>query len=254
MSGPLSISFVKLRSCILSPLCTYIHPLLLHVATDGNSVKIKVPNDTRRGDVLIMFIGGSASGKKIPSDPGEDWEHIVGTGKEDLNLNSFRKVYEGTNGIEEIRSDTTSVMHDNVFERDENWKIEDGKNTFVSLVALRGIDVRSPIVDADAEEDTMSGREGAARAPSVRGEKGGIVLACFAYDDPHVATVKEKGFEMILSSDTGGDGMAIAVAETSDGRTGSIEAIGRREEKVWYNFIEKHLFFFLRDTTLMILF
>ena len=176
-----------------------------------------------------MFIGGSASGKKRPSDPGKGWDEIIEIGKEDLNLKAFWKVYDDADDMEVV--EISDGYDDNIFE--ENWKIDDGKNTFVSLVGLRGIDDKKPVVDADAGEDTRDGRDGEAKAPSIRAEKGGIVLACFAYDDPHVATVTNKGYEMILSSDTGGgDGMAVAVAPTSNGKTGSIYAEGRGEEKV----------------------
>ena len=66
----------------------------------------------------------------------------------------------------------------------------------------------------------------------MRAEKGGAVLACFIYDDPHVATVRDGDFEMLLSTDPGGDGIALAIASTdSKGDTGSIRAQGRREEK-----------------------
>jgi len=200
-------------------------------AKDSNSVRVKVPKDADPGDILVMFIGGSASGNKRPSDPGKGWEEIFEIGKEDLNLKAFWKVYDGSDDMQVVETSNGYDIRDNIFE--ENWKIDDGKNTFVALVSVRGIDDRKPVVDADAGEDTLSGRDGKAKAPSIRAEKGGIVLACFVYDDPHVATVTNKGYDMLLSSDTGGgDGMAIAVAPTSkNDKTGSIYAEGRGEEK-----------------------
>lgn len=103
-----------------------------------------------------------------------------------------------------------------------------GKNTYVSVITLRGVDNLQPVVDAEAEEDTMPGREGAARAPEIDGEEGGIVLAAYIYDDPHGdITVTSDGFTMLLSAEAGsGDGMAIAVAPTSDSHVGPIEALG----------------------------
>mmetsp|Transcript_19333 Transcript_19333/g.55669 ORF Transcript_19333/g.55669 Transcript_19333/m.55669 type:complete len:688 (+) Transcript_19333:571-2634(+) len=217
--------------------------LTFESAKDSNSVKIRAPKDAEPGDILIIYIGGSASGNKIPSDPGKEWDKIIDIGKEDLNLKAFWKAYETSDAWEELSLDIgipgfkeTESEHRNasIFSTvaADDWKISDGKNTFVSIVALRGIDGRKPIVDADADEDTADGKEGDAKAPSVRAEKGGIVLACYIFDDPHVARVKDNDFEMLLSSDPGGDGMAIAVAPTkSDGNTGTIRAEGRREEK-----------------------
>ena len=204
--------------------------LTFESAKDSKPVKIRAPKDAEPGDILIIYIAGSASGKKIPSDPGKEWEDIIDIGKEDLNLKAFWKPYELSDAFEELTFDEDDYPSLN--SADEDLKISDGKNTFVSIVALRGIDGRKPIVDADADEDTDDGREGDAKAPSVRAEKGGAVLACFIYDDPHVATVRDDDFEMLLSTDPGGDGIALAIASTdSNGDTGSIRAQGRREEK-----------------------
>lgn len=210
--------------------------LTFESAKDSNSVKIRAPKDSELGDILIIFIGGSASGKKIPSDPGKEWEEILDIGKEDLNLKAFWKAYEVSDSLDEFMFGSTYHIFNATFNSSQiaqdDWKISDGKNTLVSIVALRGIDGRKPIVDADADEDTDDGREGNAKAPRVRAEKGGAVLACFIFDDPHVATVKDDDFDMLLSTDPGGDGMALAIASTdSNGDTGSIKAQGRREEK-----------------------
>ena len=161
-------------------------------AKDSNSVKIRAPKDAEPGDILIIYIGGSASGNKIPSDPGKDWEDIIDIGKEDLNLKAYWKTYDISDAYEEFSVDivnpgfneTEGEHRNDSFSpaTPDDWKISDGKNTFVSIVALRGIDGRKPIVDADADEDTMDGREGDAKAPSVRAEKRGVVLACYIYD------------------------------------------------------------------------
>ena len=216
--------------------------LTFESAKDSNSAKIRAPKDAEPGDILIIYVAGSASGKKIPSDPGKGWEEILDIGKEDLNLKAFWKTYELSDSFEEFTFDDAGSASFNTTNSEylynssqitrDDWKIDDGKNTFVSIVALRGIDGRKPIVDADADEDTDDGREGNAKAPGVRAEKGGAVLACFIFDDPHVATVKDDNFEMLLSTDPGGDGIAIAIAPAgSNGDTGSIRAQGRRDEK-----------------------
>ena len=208
-------------------------------AKDGDAVTINIPKTTEPGDVLVLFVAGSASGKKIPGRPGKgNWNQILAEGKEDLNLKAYYKVAESNDFLDEL-----PVVHipatDNVFNfplhvpaSEEKWKISGGKNTFVSLVSLRGVDPSNPVVDFDSGEDTETGREGDATAPSIRTEEGGVCLAIFAFDDPHQAVVTTKGFTMLLSTDTGtGDGLAIAVSSTDGDRTGSIRAIGSSYER-----------------------
>ena len=74
-------------------------------AKDSNSVKIRAPKDAEPGDILIIYIGGSASGNKIPSDPGKDWEDIIDIGKEDLNLKAYWKPYGISDAYEEFSID-----------------------------------------------------------------------------------------------------------------------------------------------------
>ena len=208
-------------------------------AKDGDAVTINIPKTTEPGDVLVLFVAGSASGKKIPGRPGKgNWNEILAEGKEDLNLKTYYKVAESNDFLDEL-----PVVHipsaDNIFnfplhapEFEENWKISGGKNTFVSIVSLRGIDPTNPVVDFDSGEDTETGREGDATAPSIRTEEGGMCLAIFAFDDPHQSVVTTKGFTMLLSTDTGtGDGLAIAVSSTDGDRTGSIRATGTSHER-----------------------
>jgi len=207
-------------------------------AKDGDAVTINIPKATEPGDVLVLFVAGSASGKKIPRSPGREWHLILAEGKADLNFKAYYKVAENNDFLDELQ-----VVHipaaDNIFnfplhvpEFAENWKISGGKNTFVGLTSLRGLDPSNPVVDFDSGEDTEIGREGDATAPSIRTEEGGVCLAILAFDDPHQAIVTTKGFTMLLSTDTGtGDGLAIAVSSTDGDRTGSIRATGTSYER-----------------------
>ena len=205
-------------------------------ARDGDTVTIEIPKDAEPGDVLVLYVGGSASGKKIPRRPGKDWNLIFEEGEEDLNLNAYYKVTEPKDFIDERPSVQISAI-DNIFDFSipdftNTWKISGSKNTFVSIVALRGVDRNTPVVDFDSGEDTGTGREGDAKAPGVRTEKDGIVLATFAFDDPHQAVITTKGFIMLLSTDSGtGDGLAIGVSPTNGDRTGSIDATGTSYER-----------------------
>ena len=63
-------------------------------AKDGEKVTIDIPKGTEPGDVLVLYVGGSASGKKMPSRPGNDWNLILEEGKEDLNLKAYYKIAE----------------------------------------------------------------------------------------------------------------------------------------------------------------
>ena len=159
-----------------------------------------------------MYIGGSAAGKKMPSDPKpfQGWSEIHRIGPNDLNLKAFYKPYE-------------SYSAPKVFD------VTDGKSTFLSIVALRGVNMRDPVIDSDAEKDVMPGRDGAARAPSVNTEENGLVLASYVYDDPQVANIEPRhNFDMLLTTDTkSGDGMAIGVSKsTRAGKSGTIYAEG----------------------------
>ena len=205
-------------------------------AKDGGAVTIDIPKGTEPGDVLVLYVGGSASGKKMPSRPGNDWTIIFEEGKEDLNLKAYYKIAEPNDFIDEQPSIEISTA-DNIFdfslpEIADSWKISGGKNTFVSIISLRGIDTANPVVDFGSDEDTESGREGDARAPSVRTEKEGVVVFAAAFDDPHQAVVSTKGFVMLLSTDSGtGDGLAIGISPTNGDRTGSIDATGTSYER-----------------------
>ena len=205
-------------------------------AKDGGDVTIGIPKNTEPGDVLVLYVGGSASGKKMPSRPGKEWTLILEEGKEDLNLKAYYKVAEPNDFIEEQPSVEISTA-DNIFDFSppdfaDNCTISKGKNTFVSIVSLRGVDSNNPVVDFDSGEDTESGREGDVKAPSVNTERDGVVLFAAAFDDPHQAVVTTKGFTMLLSTDSGtGDGLAIGISPTNGDRTGSIGATGTSYER-----------------------
>ena len=181
-------------------------------ANKYNDAVISIPEATEPGDMLVIYIGGSHAGKLIPSSPipRAGWEEIIDIGPSDLNLKAFYKPYESYN--------------DN-----DTYKVTDGKSTFVSIVAIRGLNKRRPVVDSGADKDVVSGREGGARAPSVETEDDGLILASYVYDDPQVAKVMGRHeFDMILSTDTrSGDGMAIGVKSTREGESGYIYAEGQ---------------------------
>lgn len=204
-------------------------------AKDGGAVTIDLPKGTEPGDVLVLYVGGSASGKKMPSRP-DDWTLILEEGKEDLNLKAYYKIAEPNDFIDKQPSVEISTA-DNIFDFSlpkfaDSWKISGGKNTFVSVFSLRGVDTTNPVVDFGSDEDTESGREGDAKAPSVRTEKEGVVIFAAAFDDPHHAIVTTKGFIMLLSTDSGtGDGLAIGISPTNGDRTGSIDATGTSYER-----------------------
>ena len=195
--------------------CKY-HPTistqLSPTANKYNDAVISIPEATEPGDMLVIYIGGSHAGKLIPSSPipRAGWEEIIDIGPSDLNLKAFYKPYESYN--------------DN-----DTYKVTDGKSAFVSIVAIRGLNKRRPVVDSGADKDVVSGREGGARAPSVETEDDGLILASYVYDDPQVAKVMGRHeFDMILSTDTrSGDGMAIGVKSTREGESGYIYAEGQ---------------------------
>lgn len=186
--------------------------------TYGDAMKyadaaIEVPSETKPGDMMIFYIGGSYAGNEKPGDPvpSKGWTEIEEIGPADLNLKAFYKKYE--------EGDRTE------------YNVKRGKSKFVSIVSVRGINDDCPVVDSKAQADTQRGSSGRATAPSVRGEDDGMVFATYVYDDPHEAKVTSRGFDMILSARTKtGDGMAVAVAKTEDGQVGSIDATGRSSE------------------------
>ena len=131
-----------------------------HTANKYSDAVISIPEATKPGDMLVIYIGGSHAGNLIPSSPipRAGWEEIIDIGPSDLNLKAFYKPYES-------------------YGDDDTYKVTDGKSTFVSIVAIRGLNKRRPVVDSGADKDVVSGREGGARAPNVQTEDDGVVLA-----------------------------------------------------------------------------
>ena len=177
--------------------------------SDSETLKISIPEGTRSGDLLALFVGGSGGSNKRPGEPSGGWYKFMKVGQNDLNLGTYHKVYN---------------------EKDDanTFTIEGGKKTFAILSTLRGVDRNFPLVDYSAKIESMPGSEGAALAPSVFGNEKGIVIGVFVYDDPHVVQVTNNAFEMLVSTATvKGDGMASAVAATTvTGYVGPILAYG----------------------------
>lgn len=170
------------------------------------SAIVAVPKGTRTGDLLVMFIGGSAKGKTKPGNPsGGGWTLILEKGPPDINLMAVYKEY--------VSGET------------DRYTVPDGKNTFVILVALRGVDIRNPVVDSGAYKDYGNGKMGQGLAPSVLTEDGGCVIGSFMYDDPHRVKIINDGFDTISSFVEQGDGMAAGISPTSGGKHKKISAI-----------------------------
>lgn len=173
-------------------------------------VVLSVPDNAETGDLLVLFVGGSASGTKIPGWPsGDSWELILTEGPNDINLAAYYKEYDPS---------------------ETEYTLSGGKNTFVTLTALRGIDNDDPIKDSDAEKDTMDGKNGEAKTPSIKTSNNGCVIGAFVFDDKHKATIINDGFSMMVSEKFAGDGMAVGVATTDGSESGEIETIGEGYE------------------------
>ena len=123
---------------------------------DSKVLEMDVPKKATAGDMLLLFIGGSA-GNKRPEAP-KDWELIQTEGKADLNIMSLYKWYdEGKDGT---------------------LSIGGGKNTFAILSAVQGVDKKKPLVDAAAVRESHPGKDGRAVAPPAFGVEKGLVVHC----------------------------------------------------------------------------
>ena len=170
--------------------------------TDTGDMNVTVPQAAKRGDLLIIFIGGSA-GKKRPDDP-DNFKLILSKGRSDINLMAMYKWYDEDD--------------------DEEVTIGGGRNTFVTLSAVRGVDRKNPVVDSMSTRESAPGKDGKAVAPSAFGVEGGAIFAAFSYDDPHVAQLQTDGYEIVVSTDAaGGDGMAVFVSSSEN--TGYTEEV-----------------------------
>ena len=169
---------------------------------DSNVLKMNIPREASDGDLLLLFIGGSA-GSKRPEAP-KGWELVKSEGKADLNIMSLYKWYdEGKDGT---------------------LSISGGKNTFAILSALQGVDRKKPLVDSAAVRESAPGKDGRAVAPSAFGVEKGVNIVAFAFDDPQRAQLLTDGYDILATTDTGrGDGMA-AFASSTDA-TGYSEAV-----------------------------
>lgn len=169
---------------------------------DSNVLKIDIPGKASDGDMLLLFIGGSA-GSKRPEAP-KGWELVKSEGKADLNIMSLYKWFdEGKDGT---------------------LSISGGKNTFAILSALQGVDKKKPLVDSAAVRESAPGKDGRAVAPSAFGVERGVNIVAFAFDDPQRAQLLTDGYAILATTDTGrGDGMA-AFASSTDA-TGYSEAV-----------------------------
>mmetsp|Transcript_36150 Transcript_36150/g.79150 ORF Transcript_36150/g.79150 Transcript_36150/m.79150 type:complete len:397 (+) Transcript_36150:157-1347(+) len=178
-------------------------------SVDSETLRISIPEGTRSGDLLVLFVGGSGGSHRRPGEPSGGWYKFMNIGQNDLNLSTYHKLYN--------EKDDAST-----------FTIEDGKKTFAVLSSLRGVDRNFPLVDYGAKIETMPGGDGAALAPSVFGNEKGVVLVIFIYDDPHVVRVMDNAFEMLVSTATvKGDGMASAIAATTvTGYVGPVLAYG----------------------------
>ena len=169
---------------------------------DSNVLKMDIPGEASDGDMLLLFIGGSA-GSKRPEAP-KGWELVKSEGKADLNIMSLYKWYdEGKDGT---------------------LRIAGGKNTFAIMSALQGVDRKKPLVDSAAVRESAPGKDGRAVAPSAFGVEKGVNIVAFAFDDPQRAQLLTDGYDILATTDTGrGDGMA-AFASSTDA-TGYSEAV-----------------------------
>ena len=123
---------------------------------DSKVLEMDVPKKATAGDMLLLFIGGSA-GNKRPEAP-KDWELIQTEGKADLNIMSLYKWYdEGKDGT---------------------LSIGGGKNTFAILSAVQGVDKKKPLVDVAAVRESHPGKDGRAVAPPAFGVEKGLVVHC----------------------------------------------------------------------------
>ena len=154
----------------------------------GKQVWLMVPEQAQKGDLLLLFIGGSSS-RVMPKRP-RDFEVIEAVGETDINLTGLYKWYDD----------------------DFEVSVGGGYNTFVTLSVIRGVDRKDPVVDSVSIKESASGKDGKAIAPSAYGVKGGVTFAAFAFDDPHVAQLQSRRFRPLATKRAGDDGMAVYVS------------------------------------------
>lgn len=178
-------------------------------AHDRASVKIAVPSGAKAGDLLLIVVGGSASGKARPGvpSPSSGLEEIESVGPTDVNLKAYyREIDSSNNG--------------------RKYTVSGGKNTYVTMSLFRGVDTKNPVYKFGALHNSMDGSMGDAKAPSVKTVRNGAVVAAYFYDDPHNARIRNKGSSMMASFRDRDDGMAIGVMPTDGDKSGAIYAAG----------------------------
>ena len=154
----------------------------------GGTVWLMVPEQAQKGDLLLLFIGGSSS-RVMPKRP-MDFEVIEAVGETDINLTGLYKWYDD----------------------DFEVSVGGGYNTFVTLSVIRGVDRTDPVVDSVSVQESASGKDGKAIAPAAYGVKGGITFSAFAFDDPHIAQLQSRGYDTLATNRAGDDGMAVYVS------------------------------------------
>lgn len=159
----------------------------------------EVPSGLKTDDLIFLFVGCSGGTPQVIS---KGWNKVVGIYPKkdpgDINVAVWYKVNkEGT---------------------PNSLKIKAGNKTFITVVTLRGIDPKNPIVDKAGGNNTAK-EKGTAVSPSINGEKGGVTIAAFSFDDPYKVWVKDM--YMLSSWKQGDDGQAIGIKLTNkNGQTG----------------------------------
>mmetsp|Transcript_3110 Transcript_3110/g.8121 ORF Transcript_3110/g.8121 Transcript_3110/m.8121 type:complete len:354 (-) Transcript_3110:345-1406(-) len=176
------------------------------IATEYNAtnvreeeISVQVPEETRDGDILLAFIGGS-SGNIMPSGPipGFGWKPVVQMGMADINCKAWIKVFSSKEDV-------------------SAYKVDEGRNKYAILSVMRGVDNADPVVAYSADIDSAWGSLGDAVAPAVDTVHNGAIVVVVIYDDAHRAIPVHDGIHPVVSFIHGKDGMASAVGSSPNG-------------------------------------
>jgi len=157
---------------------------------------VPVRSDLRDGDLLLMWIGGSA--KKVKPGgpkPSGGWTLVVARGPNDINLQCWTKPYDPSE------------------KKIKRYIVTEGKNQFATLSAVRGVDVDDPVVAFDTLRNE-SKETGKVLAPAVKAAAGGAVAIAGVFDDPYGVTPVDNKFHTLASFVSLGDGFMSAMAPT----------------------------------------
>jgi hypothetical protein len=162
----------------------------------------QIPNDLVQGDLILIIVGCSGG---LPQIKSKGWEEILSVfpprNPDDINVSIWYKMFK--------KDDPAT------------YKLTLANRNFITIVVLRGIDSKNPVVDKLGVANS-SKEKGVAIAPSVKAEKGGVTLVAFTFDDPYKVWV--KGMHTIFSNVQGGDGQAVAIKYSdTNGQTGPIK-------------------------------